>query len=68
MAPSEAAKKAFEDEDPRLKKLLGEAMLDVASPKDILGENWRGPSSVGRWRFARWGSAAVPSGGPATWP
>ncbi len=40
MTPSDAAKlKALEDENRRLKKLLAEAMLDVAALKDVLGKN-----------------------------
>ena len=40
MAPSDAAKlKSLEDENRRLKKLLAEAMLDVAALKDVLGKN-----------------------------
>jgi len=31
--------KGLEDENRRLKKLLAEAMLDVAALKDILGKN-----------------------------
>jgi putative transposase len=37
MAPSDAAKlKSLEGENQRLKKLLAEAMLDVAALKDVL--------------------------------
>ena len=37
---SEAARlRALEDENRRLKKLLAESMLDVASLKDLLGKN-----------------------------
>jgi putative transposase len=51
MTPSDAAKpKALKDENRRLKKLLAEAMLDVAALEDLLGRNRRGPSSAGRWR------------------
>lgn len=40
MAPSDAAKlKSLEEENRRLKKLLAEAMLDVAALKDVLGKN-----------------------------
>ena len=40
MAPSGAARlKSLEDENRRLKKLLAEAMLDVAALKDVLGKN-----------------------------
>jgi putative transposase len=40
MAPPDAAKlKTLEDENRRLKKLLAEAMLDVAALKDVLGKN-----------------------------
>jgi putative transposase len=40
MTPSDATKlKALEDENRRLKKLLAEAMLDVAALKDVLGKN-----------------------------
>ena len=40
MAPSDAARlKSLEDENRRLKKLLAEAMLDVAALKDVLGKN-----------------------------
>jgi putative transposase len=39
MAPSDAAKlKSLEDENRRLKKLLAEAMLDMAALKDVLGK------------------------------
>jgi putative transposase len=40
MGASDAAKlKGLEDENRRLKKLLAEAMLDVAALKDVLGKN-----------------------------
>ena len=40
MGPSGASRlKSLEDENRRLKKLLAEAMLDVAALKDILGKN-----------------------------
>lgn len=40
MVPSDAARlKSLEDENRRLKKLLAEAMLDVAALKDVLGKN-----------------------------
>ena len=40
MGPSDAARlKSLEDENRRLKKLLAEAMLDVAALKDVLGRN-----------------------------
>jgi putative transposase len=40
MAPPDAARlKSLEDENRRLKKLLAEAMLDVAALKDVLGKN-----------------------------
>ena len=40
MQASDAQKlKAVEDENRRLKKLLGESMLDVAALKDLLGKN-----------------------------
>jgi putative transposase len=40
MGASDAAKlKGLEDENRRLKKLLAEAMLDVAALKDALGNN-----------------------------
>ena len=40
MAPSDAARlKSLEDANRRLKKLLAEAMLDVAALKDVLGKN-----------------------------
>jgi putative transposase len=40
MEVSDARKlKGLEDENRRLKKLLAEAMLDVAVLKDILGKN-----------------------------
>lgn len=39
MTPSAAAKlKALEDENRRLKRLLAEAMLDVAALKDVLAK------------------------------
>ena len=39
MAPSDAAKlKSLEDENRRLKKLLAESMLDVATLKEALGK------------------------------
>ena len=40
MGASDAAKlKSLEDENRRLKKLLAEAMLDVAALRDVLGKN-----------------------------
>ena len=40
MGVSDAQKlKQLEDENRRLKKLLAESMLDVASLKDLLGKN-----------------------------
>jgi putative transposase len=40
MTASDAAKlKTLEDENRRLKRLLAEAMLDVAALKDVLGKN-----------------------------
>ena len=40
MGPSGAQRlKSFEDENRRLKKLLAEAMLDVAALKDLLAKN-----------------------------
>jgi putative transposase len=40
MGPSDASRlKGLEDENRRLKKLLAEAMLDVAALKDVLGKN-----------------------------
>lgn len=40
MTVSEAARsRTLEDENPRLKKLLAESMLDVSALKDLLGEN-----------------------------
>ena len=40
LAPSDASRlKGLEDENGRLKKLLAEAMLDVAALKDVLGKN-----------------------------
>jgi putative transposase len=40
MCASDAAKlRGLEDENRRLKKLLAEAMLDVAALKDVLGKN-----------------------------
>ena len=40
MGASDATKlKSLEDENRRLKKLLAEAMLDVAALKDVLGKN-----------------------------
>lgn len=40
MGASDATKlKGLEDENRRLKKLLAEAMLDVAALKDALGNN-----------------------------
>lgn len=40
MGPSDAARlKSLGDENRRLKKLLAEAVLDVAALKDILGKN-----------------------------
>jgi putative transposase len=41
MEASEAKRlKALEDENKRLKKLLAEAMLDVATLKELLGKNF----------------------------
>jgi putative transposase len=40
MGPSDAQRlKSLEDENRRLKKLLAEAVLDVAAPKDLLAKN-----------------------------
>jgi putative transposase len=40
MGPSDATRlRSLEDENRRLKKLLAEAMLDVAALEDILGKN-----------------------------
>ena len=40
MSMSDAQKlKTLEDENPRLKKLLVESMLDVSALKDLLGKN-----------------------------
>jgi putative transposase len=40
MGTSDATRlKSLEDENRRLKKLLAEAMLDVAALKDVLGKN-----------------------------
>lgn len=40
MGASDATKlKGLEDENRRLKKLLAEAMLEVAALKDVLGKN-----------------------------
>jgi putative transposase len=40
MEASEASLKALEDENRRLKKLLAESMLDVATLKELLGKNF----------------------------
>ena len=41
MEASEAKRlKVLEDENKKLKKLLAESMLDVATPKELLGKNF----------------------------
>jgi len=35
--------KALEDENAKLKKLLAEAMLDNAIPKDVAAKKWQRP-------------------------
>ena len=43
--------KALEDENKKLKKLLAESMLDVATLKEMLGKNvWSAPSVQGSWQ------------------
>ena len=39
--------RTLEDENPRLKKLLAEAMLDVSAPKDLPGKTDRARSPPG---------------------
>jgi hypothetical protein len=47
--PSDARKlKALEDENRKLKKLLAESMLDVATLREALGKNFWRPDPGGR--------------------
>jgi putative transposase len=42
--------KVLEDENGRLKRMLGDAMLDNVALKDLLGKKWGRPPRIGRLR------------------
>ena len=68
MAPSDAVRlKTLEDENRRLKKLLAEAMLDVAALKDVLGKTDPARRSAGGRAAPDGGAGLLASGGPVPW-